>query len=64
MKVASKHSDVGPEHCECTPDVHLEVRHEEAICKGVVGQSVRIKVGMDDPKEDIISLPAFVRQRK
>ena len=61
MKITSKHPDVWPEHCKCTPNVDLEVGHEEAVREGV-RQLVCIKVGMDETKEDIVSFPAFVGQ--
>ena len=61
MKIISKHPDVWPEHCKCTPNVDLEVGHEEAVREGV-RQLVCIKVGMDETKEDIVSFPAFVGQ--
>ena len=61
MKITSKHPDVWPEHCKCTPYVDLEVGHEEAVREGV-RQLVCIKVGMDETKEDIVGFPAFVGQ--
>ena len=61
MKITSKHPDVWPEHCKCTPNVDLEVGHEEAVREGV-RQLVCIKVGMDETKEDIVGFPAFVGQ--